>query len=365
MRLLELLREAAAASLAGRVSSSLILVVVALTCAASLLTVGQQAAAERRLEAELGRPAARTLTITDDKDSRRITTPAVAMLSSLDLAEHVVAFGTPQDVVNGALGEGSTKSSIVVLAGETADAFELTRGRMPRPGAHEALISEGSRNALGMSSASGVVEADSGQQWNVVGSFRARTPFEQLDSFAIVFDAPPDATYRQIQVTASSVSAVSELQAAVLAVLAPKPGELAIQSPISEADVSAKAQGQLTSFGRSLLLLIFAVSTVFVAVVVLADTLIHRRDLGRRRTLGITRTDLVLLVALRATIPAALGAVVATAGILVVAALRGTPIPPSFAIAVAFLATLASTLAAIAPAIFAAWRDPVAVMRVA
>ena len=73
---------------------------------------------------------------------------------------------------------------------------------------------------------------------------------------------------------------------------------------------NATITGELAGLGRSLLLLILGAGAFFVAIVVLADVLIRRRDLGRRRTLGIGRADLVLLVAVRTAAPAVLGAVV-------------------------------------------------------
>ncbi|MDK7870720.1 hypothetical protein [Micrococcus luteus] len=95
------------------------------------------------------------------------------------------------------------------------------------------------------------------------------------------------------------------------------------------------------------------------AIVVLADVLI------RRRTLGIGRTDLVLLVAVRTAVPAVLGAAAgAGAGYAVVAG-QGSALGPDFVAAVAVLAALTALLASLLPAAFAAFRDPVRVMRTA
>ena len=89
------------------------------------------------------------------------------------------------------------------------------------------------------------------------------------------------------------------------------------------------------------------------AIVVLADVLIRRRDLGRRRTLGIGRGDLILLVAVRTAVPALLGAVLGSgAGYAVVAGQGGT-LGVDFVAAVAVLAALTALLASLAPAAFA------------
>lgn len=365
MRLRELFREAAIAALSARVSSLLVLAVVAATCIAALLTVGQQAAAEQRLAKEFARPASRMLTLTDDNDSGRISAAAVASLGSLNHAETVVASDTPRDAVNALLGDGAPKVSIVTIAGDTTRALRLTEGRMPQPGTREVLVSASVASRLGLVVPSGALETADWQEWDIVGSFAAQPPFDELEGYAVHLDTQPVAIYRKVQIVADSVSAVPGAQQASLAILAPQPGDLAVQSAVAAAATSSSATAQLTAFGRSLMLLILGAGAFFVAVVVLADVLIHQRDLGRRRTLGITRFDLVALVTLRTALPAALGALLATGGGLATAWAKSMPLPAAFAFSVAVLATVTACVAAIAPAVLAAWRDPVAVMRVA
>ena len=101
------------------------------------------------------------------------------------------------------------------------------------------------------------------------------------------------------------------------------------------------------------------------AIVVLADVLIRRRDLGRRRTLGIGRADLVLLVAVRTAAPAVLGAVVGAGTGYAVVVGQGGALGLDFVAGVAVLAALTAVVASLLPAAFAAFRDPVRVMRTA
>jgi len=116
--------------------------------------------------------------------------------------------------------------------------------------------------------------------------------------------------------------------------------------------------------GRSLLLLILGVGGFFVAAVTLADVLIRRRDLGRRRTLGITRTDLTALVSGRALVTALIGAVVGcTAAVVTNLVAVGIATPAGFAVAVGVLATLTAGLSSLLPAFYATRLDPVNVMR--
>lgn len=143
----------------------------------------------------------------------------------------------------------------------------------------------------------------------------------------------------------------------------PRPGE---------ALVSASAQGALgmtrpfgwvaeatTSGGAELAV----VGSVLIAIVVLADVLVRRADLGRRRALGATRGTIVAIVTARTVIPALIGAGLGIGvGLWLTHRLGATP-PTTFAAGVAILAVLAAAISAIAPALFAATRDPVAVLR--
>ena len=94
-----------------------------------------------------------------------------------------------------------------------------------------------------------------------------------------------------------------------------------------------------------------------------ADVLIRRRDIGRRRTLGIARADLVALVTLRAVIPAIAGSTLGSVMAVLVCARIGHAPSLDFAAATATLAALTTAIASLTPAIYAAHVDPVRVMR--
>ncbi len=91
----------------------------------------------------------------------------------------------------------------------------------------------------------------------------------------------------------------------------------------------------------------------------------RRRDFGRRRALGATRPTIIGLIAtqtlLLAALGAALGATVATTLIW-----QRTGLPPDwpFTTAIITLTTLAATTASLPPAIIAAYRDPLTILRV-
>ena len=87
----------------------------------------------------------------------------------------------------------------------------------------------------------------------------------------------------------------------------------------------------------------------------------RRRDFGRRRALGASRSAIVALVVTQTAIVAALGAAV---GSFLIQRWTGSGPDPSFALAVATLVILAALVSAVPPALVAAYRDPVRILRV-
>ena len=331
MNLRTLLREAVTAARTSPVPSALVLLVVAAMCFAAVATVGRQAATEAAVAAELSGPGARVLTVTDTGGTGFLTGATVAVTN-----------------VVGTLDRG----------------IVLTRGRLPAPG--EVVVPEAKLAELGLAQPSGAIEATDGGQWAVVGAFQAQDPFQDLDGYALTVPAAPDAlVMQQVRVLAADTAGTRDMQEAALAVIDPDPRASSIQTARALSAGNQVITGELAGLGRSLLLLILGAGAFFVSIVVLADVLIRRRDLGRRRTLGIGRGDLILLVAVRTAVPALLGAVLGSgAGYAVVAGQGGT-LGVDFVAAVAVLAALTALLASLAPAAFAAFRDPVRVMRTA
>ncbi len=361
MRWAHLIREALVSARSAPVPSALLLLVVAAMCCASVLTVGRQAAAETALAEQLSGPEARTLTVSDTRGGV-LTGSTVLTLADLSGTSSVVARERVWDAANGALGQGAQPVAVVGLHGRVETALTLEKGRWPQRG--EAIVPTKLLSTLRLDQPVGFLESGDGRQWQVVGSFAARAPFSDLDSMAVSLPETTAATQiQQVRLVAESREQAEPMRAAALAVIAGDPSAVQVSGPAAAAETTAAAMAQLTAFGRELMLLILGAGAFLVAVVVLADVLIRRRDLGRRRTLGITRGDLVLLVALRTAVAATAGALLG-AGLAYLWLLReGVGVPADFVGAVALLAALTAVIACILPAAFAAARDPVEVMR--
>ena len=360
MRITGIIREALASAWAAKVSSLLIAIVSAAMCFAALATVGQTAANQAAVQAKLEGAGARVLIVRDMSGQGFINNRTLASVARLSSVERAIALGMPFDSTNGRIGPGGTLVTTWPLHGDLAQAITLVRGRWPLPG--EALITATAQARLGLAEPIGYL-AWGTNQYPIVGSYVPVPGFEDFATGAVVNDNAVEAG-TELRVIIDSISAAGITQSAVLGILAPADaGSVSVQSPLGLAELSQVVGTQLAGFGRNLLWLILGVGGLFVAAVVLADVLVRRRDLGRRRTLGATRGGLTALVVVRAGVCALVGVVIGVVAGWVVTARIGQAPGLDFAVAVGVLATLTAAIVAVLPAMYAARVDPVRVMR--
>ncbi|WP_431883087.1 FtsX-like permease family protein [Micromonospora gifhornensis] len=338
---------------------------VALLCASiasiALLTVGRAAAAEAQVQSRMEAAGSRVLVVVDERDTGLVKPSTVQILNTIDLVDRAVGFGSPVDVTNTILGSGGTRVPAWTVVGPWSAAVTLTAGREPGPG--EAIVSEVARLRLGLAYPVGVVSDSSGRQYPVVGSYRPRDPFDQLETGVVINHDGPESA-RSLHVVATSAAATRAVEVAVLTTLAPTDSrDVSVQSPLGLAELQRAVGGDLTAYGRGLLLLMMGGGAFLIAAVVFAEVLLRRRDLGRRRALGVSRSGLVAMVVARtviAAIPGVLFGATLGAGVATYWAQRP---PLDFVAAVVMLTLLTASVAAAPPALLAAWRDPVGVLR--
>jgi putative ABC transport system permease protein len=100
-----------------------------------------------------------------------------------------------------------------------------------------------------------------------------------------------------------------------------------------------------------------------VALVLFAEVLTRRKDLGRQRALGARRSTVIMLLASRTAAAAGIGSILGlVVGLAYLASIDELP-TLRFILGLAFLSILAPTLASVVPARWAAQRDPVLELR--
>lgn len=364
VRILVLLREALSTTWANKVPTALVAFLVAIMCATTLATVGRTAAAEQQVADRLDAAGSRLLVVTDTRNGDLITTAVVDQTRQLSVTERAVGVQIPVDVVNKVIGPGGTRVPAWTVQGDLSEVLTLTAGRWPRPG--EALVSATGQTSLGMDHPVGAVQLASTSQvgdYSVVGAFTPKEPFGAYEA-GLVVAAEPGAVSDSLYVVVTDSGVASAAQSAVLGLVAPPEFDsISIQSPVALAELQAEVAGDLGTFGRTLLLGVLGAGALLVAIVVLADVLVRRKDLGRRRALGATRGIILALVIARTLLPALLGGALGIGAGLWLAA-RFDAVPPwQFSLGTATLAVLAAVISAILPAFYAATRDPVRVLR--
>ena len=124
-------------------------------------------------------------------------------------------------------------------------------------------------------------------------------------------------------------------------------------------------QSQLGSQSRALVLGLVALTALLVAATLYGLVMMRRKDFGRRRALGATRTYIVSLLVTQTALLALVGVTLGLAVSTSAAVLLRDPLPEiGFVAALAVLAFSSATVAAVVPAVAASRREPIRELRV-
>ena len=345
------------------VSTGVTAVIVAAACGVILSTTGQTVAIEREVLRRIDDAGTRTIVVEDTQGRAGLDSGAIERIEALAGVEWAIGFGLARDVRPVGL-DGAQAVPMRGYFGELPPPVSATAWEH-QPGT--ALAGVEAVKALGFATAAGPVEpvADYEARLGVVGSLQADAPLEFLNR-ALLTVADPDELMVRVVVLASSAEKVPALAQAIRSVLDPAdPTSLAVQTSATLVEVRAAVAGDLGTWGRSLVTLVLGAGLVLTALNVFGAVTTRRRDFGRRRALGASRVDIILLVTAQTVATAVVGAAVGVGvGMLVVRQLLATIPQLEFGMAVATLAVLATAAAALPPAVLAAYRDPVRTLRV-
>jgi putative ABC transport system permease protein len=220
-----------------------------------------------------------------------------------------------------------------------------------------------------MPSGVGGVVADSGAEFTIVGEIATPSALTMLEPLLLIPQAVDNlsiAPVMLLMVTAARPDLVAPLSDAVQSLLAvDDPSKITVATSESLAELRALIEGQLGSFGRNLVVLVFAITAVLVAAILYGLVMLRRKDFGRRRALGASRGLIISLLLSQMAILGAIGAVLGSGVAAVGLTITGDPLPGlEFFVAVSVLAVAVSVGAALLPAIAASRRDPLKELRV-
>ncbi len=348
---------------AAKAQRGLSLVLAAIAAAVGLLTLattGQSVSAERAVLSRIDAGGTRTIVVVDRDGQAGIDTSAVDRINQLNAVEWAVGLGRTVDSWISNVPYGSPAPTRVVYG--QAPELTITAGTVTTG----ALISSTSRGKLGLDAGTGTLTTSSGATADVVGTFAASGALAELEQGVVVRDPDFTGPLASIILQVKNPADVENVAYAVtLLVAATSPQSVAVDVSDDLARARAAVQGEVGDYGRSVVLQALAAGVLLSAATVFAGVSARRRDFGRRRALGATRGQLVGLVLVQLAAPTVVGAAVGSlAGATLVRLLTDTWPGWRFPLAVGVLTVCGAVLAGTLPAVVAAFRDPVAVLRV-
>lgn len=362
-RLGGLLAESLRMALSAPITSIVTAAIVAAACGVIVSTTGQTVAIERDVLSRIDDAGTRTIVVEDTEGRAELRSGAVDRVAVLAGVEWAIGFSLTRDVRPAGL-EGAPAVPVRGYVGELP-ALVDTSPWDHRPGTMLAGLA--AIRALGFETAAGPVEpvADGEPQLAVVGWLAAEPPLEFLNRGLLTVAEPQEPVVRII-VLAEAAEDVPRLADAIGTVLdAADPASVVVRSSDMLVEVRAAVQGELGTWGRSLVGLVLGAGLVLTVLNVFGAVTTRRRDFGRRRALGASRLDIVILVSAQTLLTAVVGAFAGVLiGTAVVRQILGILPQADFGLAVGLLAVLATAIAALPPAAIAAFRDPVRILRV-
>lgn len=358
------LREVRGSALSQRVTSAMTLLVVLGATAAVLVTAGRAAGTEAAVLADIDAAGTRTLTIETTILNGDFSAQLIGRLARhRDVIEEVTGLGPVEDVTASAYpgGRVAMRSVYGSLSGSAVE--PLT----PVAGTPQVLATQDAIDVLGLRAGRGSVSDTTQKEAIITGRLTLPEHLAWMGPSVVV---PGDLTSRDPLTTIVVVAREPADLPLITALVLDAVGDVGIENLTIEtsqqlADLRTVIGGELSRQSRTLVLSIIAASGLAIMLNIWGVALMRRKDLGRRRALGATRTMIVSLLTAQVGLLAALGALGGLAigtGFLYAS---GNPLPSTIYLA-AVVATFTATAVAVAalPACWAANRDPLQELRV-
>lgn len=358
-----LLREAGASAFSAPVISALVVIMIGSMCAAIVLTNGRSVASERAVLATIDNAGTRSITITA-RSGETFDSGLVERVLSLTEIEWVGASQFISDASNSQILDGHT----VGVRRLWASSWKRIGLPSPQNGSASVYATDATLASLGLADGVGTIRARDGIEWFVAGTAQLPSFLAALGSSVLILEKERTTTERfdQITVLTRSTSHIEAI-ANVLGTLVnlDDPSKFTISASQQLAEVRSAIRGQLSEFGRNLALGITSITSVLTCSVMILSVMQRRRDFGRRRALGATRSLIAALIVAQTGGLSAIGAIAGIGVASTVLMTTDAPTPPlDYLAAVAVLAIQVSLVAAIVPAILASRRDPIRELRV-
>ncbi len=357
-------REAVASVRAQPVASVLTMLVVAGMVLSVLLTAGRTIGAEQQVLASIDAAGTRSIVIRAE-DGAGVRSSALARIAWIDGVEWAGAFSNAIDATNALVTDG-TRVPARFAYGDDLESLGIAPTHPIDGGT--AYASPSALSALGLVDTVGGITLSDGRDYTMVGELTTPDFLAELEPL-VLLPRPPSAAAERVNlvvVIAERPGLVGPVADSVLPLLeADDPSKVTVRTSETLAQLRGLIQDQLGTFSRGLVVMLLGFSGMLVAAVLFGLVMMRRKDFGRRRALGATRSSIVVLLLMQTALLAGLGSLLGIATGLAVLLSSGDPLPdPGFITALGLLAILTPVLAATAPAAVASSREPIRELRV-
>lgn len=332
---------------------------------AAYLTVGQTAAAEADVSAELRSTSARLVVINAEQASLALPKASLLAIAARDDVLAVLVVGPAVDAANQAYPQVATfspvRDALLIDPGGDLITLEAPAGAPGTVALPPALKDRMLANVGGLILPNGAAHP-------VVGIYVPNDALQERLQTGLRWIEPTAATMemRSLYVLAARIDSAPRLETDLpQAIGISDPLRISIETPRILSDISAAVEGRLGNFSRSLILGVLGFSFGWVGITTWAWAYTRRRDIGRRRALGATRSFVVYLIIAQVLLTAALATTLAYVVHVAAAGIGGfNVVPLGFGVAQATLLIVSALAAASLPATIAAYRDPIRVLRI-
>lgn len=360
-----LLRDGLISGVVQPVASITAATVVAMVCLVVLLTTGRSAAAEREVMDSIDSIGTRLITVTDATGTSAIDASSVAEIAQLPGVTWAFGLGPATDGRNADLQGSIATTPMRPLVGDLPPEVGVPTGRAPSA-PHEAVVGGATLGQLHLGDIAGAL-TDGTTTVGVVGKVDGSGALSFLDDLVLYrADAKATVPLRLIYLLVDDATTADQTARDVTAVLhADHPDQVEVSTSAGVIQLQRVIAGSLGASARKLMAGVLAVGLLLVTVTMLGAVSSRRRDFGRRRALGASRSAIVVIVLVQSAFASIPGAIVGSIGGMIgVHLMTGSAPSTRFTVGVAALAVLVALVGSAPPAIMAARRDPLRILRV-
>lgn len=364
-RVFAVVTEALKTARAQPVASIVSMIIVSGMVATVLLTTGRTVGAEQSILSSIDSAGTRSILIRAEGDAG-LDTSVLSRISAIDGIAWAAAFGPAKDVTNATI-TGGTKVPSRLAWGTQFGALGVPDARPVED--RMAWASQDALDQLGMPEGAGGIITSDGIDLAIVGRITVPDYLRFLEPVVLTpqriypNDPQPVSIVVIIADRPDLVAPIAQTTLSLLAVT--DPTKITLSTSEDLATLRALVEGQLGSFGRNLVIVVFAITALLVSAILYGLVMLRRKDFGRRRALGASKGLIIGLLLIQMAALSTVGAIAGSIGAAIGLLASKDPLPGvTFFAAVSILAVTVGVASALLPAIAAARRDPLTELRV-